>query len=100
MAVEFEEITRQEKNILANTMEQTLLTIGSQLVLIAFASPKMLLNYIPFMNICFVVGRIAFWAGYPKYRAFGFCLSFIPSAFAIKLCWFSALGISKWLHME
>lgn len=102
MASEYDEITREDQNILTNTIEQTVLSLATQYILIACCSnsPQIVLKVIPFMNLTFIFGRICFWAGYPKYRLFGFLFTFIPSAAVIKFCWSSVLGLNKFIGIE
>jgi hypothetical protein len=101
MAGEFEELTRHDSNVLSNTMEQTLLTLLAQYVLIAhFSRPEVVIKVIPFLNISYFYGRIAFLIGYPKYRSYGFCFTFLPAAMVIKYCWFSVIGINRFLGLE
>ena len=88
------EVSKAEQNILTNTVEQTLLSLLSQTILLPLLTPLQVLKVIPTMNILFLVGRISFAIGYPKFRSFGFCFSIIPSVLAIKFVWFELLGIN------
>lgn len=90
-----EDICLADSKILLNTLEQTVLTIGVQLVLIMYLEPQFIVKVIPFMNIAFIFGRILFWIGYPKYRHFGFCFSMIPAFMAIKFIWFELIGLNR-----
>ena len=90
-------LTEVDQRILQNTMEQTLLTVICQLMMMAVMKPIETLKVIPFINLWFIVGRFLFWAGYPRYRTFGFCFSMVPAFFAIKFVWFRILGIEDWI---
>ena len=95
MDSEGNEISKADQNMLTNTVEQTLLSLLSQVILIVFLNPQQVLKVIPSMNILFLVGRILFCIGYPKFRSFGFCFSMIPSVLGIKFVWFEILGINS-----
>ena len=90
-------LTEVDQRLLQNTIEQTLLSILSQFMILGVMTAQETLKVIPFINIWFVVGRLLFWGGYPRYRTFGFCFSMVPSFFAIKLVWFRILGIEDWI---
>lgn len=78
-----EDVVQKAKNILQNTVEQTLLNFVNQIVLISWI-PADQMFLIPLFAILFVFGRIAFMIGYtisPRYRTFGFALTFAPSLF-------------------
>lgn len=94
MDTEGMEVSKAEQNMLTNTVEQTLLSLLSQIILLPFLKPVQVLRVIPTMNILFLVGRISFTIGYPKFRSFGFSFSMIPSVLAIKFVWFELLGIN------
>ena len=70
--------------ILQNTLEQTVLAIGSHVSLAAAAGPRAML-WIPPLVVLFCLGRLAFWIGYAGgagRRAFGFGTTFYPTVFA------------------
>lgn len=90
-----EDICLADSKILLNTLEQTVLTISVQLVLIMYLDPHFIVKVIPFMNIAFIIGRLLFWIGYPRYRHFGFCFSMIPAFMAIKFIWFELVGLNR-----
>jgi uncharacterized membrane protein YecN with MAPEG domain len=75
----------QARAALQNSVEQSLLAIIAHVAL-ALALPSDRMAFV-FALIClFVVGRIAFWIGYPKgaaARAFGFALTFYPTIMAL-----------------
>lgn len=62
----------------ANTIEQFILALASQLVLITFIDSTQIIKFIPLLNLLFIIGRITFWLGYPRYRAFGFMVCSVP----------------------
>lgn len=90
-------LTEVDQRLLQNTIEQTLLSVLSQFMILGVMTANETLKVIPFINIWFVIGRFLFWAGYPRYRTFGFCFSMVPSFFSIKLVWFRVLGIEDWI---
>ena len=74
---------RMFQAILQNTLEQSVLAVLAHLVWAA-SVPGAWLGAIPAAVILFVVGRIAFAAGYSggaPARAFGFALTFYPTMF-------------------
>ncbi len=73
-----EKRTEAAKNIFTNSLEQFTMSIFSQLILVTYLEPKVILNVIPVINLLFIVGRITFWLGYPTRRAFGFNLTNMP----------------------
>ncbi len=76
-----------------NTLEQTMLAAVAWAGL-ALALPAAELTLIPKLAVLFVIGRVIFWMGYlfaPWARAYGFALTFYPTA--IALVWL-ALKIS------
>ncbi|RWS24233.1 hypothetical protein B4U80_00130 [Leptotrombidium deliense] len=75
--------TRVAKNMLQNTVEQYLLHISCQLLLITYLDADLIIKVIPLMCAFFVVGRIAFFFGYPKHRLFGFVVTSFPHHIAI-----------------
>ena len=90
-----EDICLADSKILLNTLEQTVLTIGTQLVLVTYLEPEYIIKVIPSINIAFILGRVLFWIGYPRYRHFGFCFSMIPAFMAIKFIWFEIIGLNQ-----
>ena len=66
------------KNILNNSFEQFVLALVSQLILVQHINPEQTLKYIPALALLFVIGRVTFWLGYPRYRLFGFLVNLIP----------------------
>lgn len=78
-----DETTEQEvevfKRILTNSFEQIIISVLAQLTFVSFAEPLTILKFIPYINIVQFVGRVAFLAGYPLYRAFGFNCTAVPN---------------------
>lgn len=70
---------KELRNVLNNSFEQLFISFFSQLIFVSFAQPDVILKLIPVINIIQLFGRIAFFAGYPKYRGFGFTLSILPN---------------------
>ena len=78
-----EDLVEKAKNILTNTVEQTVFNFVNQLVLVSWI-PQEQMFIVPLLAILFVVGRVSFMIGYtikPRYRTFGFILTFFPSFF-------------------
>ena len=80
---EHEDLVEVGNNVLRNTMEQLILTTMAQLSLISYLPAADVARVIPFMNITFLIGRITYYAGYPKLRTYGFTMTFLPTAAAI-----------------
>lgn len=66
-----------QSKIHQNTLEQYILSLSNQLILSTFLAPELFLRVIPLLNILFIIGRILFWAGYPKYRTAGFLINIV-----------------------
>lgn len=69
-----------QKNILANTLEQTLAFLMITLVLTTYLESAEM-RIIPAYSALWVVGRFFFWLGYPSYRSFGMSFTLIPIPF-------------------
>lgn len=67
------------KNVLTNSFESVVISVFSQLIFVSFAEPMTVLKMIPLINIVQFVGRVAFFAGYPMQRAFGFNCTVLPN---------------------
>ena len=93
-----DDLLEVDQRILQNTLEQTLLSFLCQLILLDFLSPLETLKVIPFINIWFFLGRILFWALYPRYRTFGFCFSMVPNALSLKVVLCRIFGIEDWVR--
>lgn len=78
-----EKHVQQQKNILTNSFEQIILSSFNQLIFVSFADPTSTLRLIPAINLVQFVGRIAFFAGYPLYRTFGFSLTLLPNTLLV-----------------
>jgi len=74
-----EKRTEMAKNNFNNSLEQFIMSIMSQLILVTHLEPESILNVIPTLNLLFIMGRITFWLGYPKYRTFGFGVTAFPT---------------------
>jgi hypothetical protein len=74
-----------DRAVLANTVEQLVLLVFAHVGL-ALALPDRALPVIPILVALFLVGRVTFWLGYrrsPPARAFGFGVTFYPTAAAL-----------------
>lgn len=80
-----ENLVFRANSVLRNYVEQFIISAFAQLVLISHLSAKQTSQFIPLMNLFFVVGRVTFWAGYPRSRSFGFFCCLIPSITATCL---------------
>lgn len=74
-----EERVQGIKNVLTNSFEQVVISLFSQLIFVSFAEPITILKYIPLINVIQFIGRVAFFAGYPLKRGFGFHCSLLPN---------------------
>lgn len=74
-----EKQVQQIKNILTNSMEQVFLSSMLQLAFASFAEPALFKNLIPAVNVVQLVGRVAFFFGYPYYRTLGYVLTSLPN---------------------
>jgi len=81
---EAEEEVAVAKNIMQNSIEQFLMSAFAQIISISFLDKSILIKVIPLINLLFVLGRVTFWLGYPKYRTFGFMCSAIPNTLLIN----------------
>ena len=68
----------RQRNVLNNSMEQFILSLVSQLILVQYLTSEETVKYIPVLSQLFIIGRVTYWLGYPKYRLFGFMLNIIP----------------------
>jgi len=75
---------QEAKNIMQNSIEQFLMSAFAQIICISFMDKSLLIKVIPMVNILFLIGRITFWLGYPKYRTFGFMCSAVPNTLIIN----------------
>ena len=80
-----EALVASSVNIFTNSIEQFLMSLAAQLTLITFIESEKIIRLIPLINIAYVVGRILFWIGYPKYRTLGMTVTMLPTSLAIYL---------------
>ena len=78
----------QANSILTNSLEQFIINALCQLALITYLNEEETLKVIPLLNMLFVVGRITFWLGYPKMRAFGIHTTLSVNSAATIYCLF------------
>ena len=64
-----------QKQVLQNSFEQFVLHVANQLILASNMAPDLLIRVIPLTNVLFIIGRLLFWLGYPKYRTAGFLIN-------------------------
>ncbi|KAI1279029.1 hypothetical protein HDE_14118 [Halotydeus destructor] len=70
---------QSQKNIMTNSIEQTLFTFGVQLSMLPYLTGEEVITVIPLINVLFFAGRILFAIGYPNYRGTGFAMTYLPS---------------------
>ncbi|XP_054162273.1 transmembrane protein 79-like [Oppia nitens] len=83
----YESVVERSNKILTNTLEQFVMNAINQLILSTYLSESNL-RFIPLLNVYFLIGRIGFWIGYqiaPKYRIFGFIVTFVPTLLVFSL---------------
>jgi len=90
-----EHLTLKLNKILTNSCEQALILIISQLILVDYLTPTMVLQFIPSINILFIVGRFLFLFGYPRYRGVGFLMSYAVSFLMIVVIWVNIIASSS-----
>lgn len=90
---ENEDIVHESNQILNNSMEQILMSIISQVSLIAYLSSQQTVALIPLINVWHLIGRIAFWIGYPKYRTFGVMSTLTPTVMSVGYCLYQLLAV-------
>lgn len=81
-----EYIVEEANKILNNSLEQFILSLFSQIILLAYITPEQTMTLIPLINGWHLVGRIAFWLGYPMYRTFGVMSTMTPTVISITFC--------------
>ena len=64
-------------NNFRNTIEQFILSFGTQLVLVTCLSADQVLNYIPALNILYIMGRLPLRLA--QYRSYGFIVTVAPT---------------------
>jgi len=82
-----ESVVDKSTRILTNSLEQFVVNAINQLILSTYLSESNL-RLIPLLNVYFLIGRLTFWIGYqigPKYRTFGFVVSFWPTLITFGL---------------
>lgn len=70
------------QRVLANSVEQVLVSVTTQLALTAIVDGYTLVRTIPILNFLWFIGRVFYFLGYPKYRCFGWPLTFYSIAAA------------------
>jgi hypothetical protein len=75
----YEKITEAAKIIFTNSLKQFVISIVSQLILVAQLEPNYILNVISTLNLLFIFGRFVFSLGYSKHRSFSFALTSLPT---------------------
>ena len=81
-----DDLVEESVNINTNSIEQFIQNVVAQICIIANLEGGKVIQVIPMMNVFFLLGRICFWFGYPKYRAFGMTMTMFPTSLAIYFC--------------
>lgn len=92
-----EALIEKPVRILTNTVEQTILTVISQLVLSTYIRTEYM-YWMPFLVFLFVLGRILFMVGYmihPKFRGVGFVIATFASSSTLLFNLVCALGFVR-----
>ena len=69
------------------------MSVISQVTLLAYLTPQQTVTLIPLINGWHVVGRIAFWLGYPDYRTFGVTSTLAPTLISAVICMYRFLAV-------
>ena len=96
-----ESFVEKPVRILTNTLEQFIFNVANQLILATYL-PAHNMHVIPFFVFMFTFGRIAFMIGYninPKYRTFGFTLTFLPSFLLFNFNLLHTSGMTRIISM-
>lgn len=70
----FEYNVRSLKNVLANSIEQAVISLVTQLTLIAYFDSQLTARWIPLINTIYLISRVIYYIGYPQHRWLGFAL--------------------------
>lgn len=81
-----ENLVEESVKINTNSTEQFIQNVMAQICVLANLEGDKVIRVIPMMNVFFLLGRICFWFGYPKYRAFGMTMTMFPASLAIYFC--------------
>ncbi|MBM9514622.1 MAPEG family protein [Desulfogranum marinum] len=75
------------QSLLQNTLEQLVIAVGAYTAW-CLVMPAAWLSAVPLCSLAFAIGRLSFYTGYQKgapSRAFGFALTFYPTALLLLL---------------
>ena len=79
-----EPLMAESQRILNNSLEQFVIHIFTLLILVSYIDQEhLIVKTVLVLNALFIIGRVLFWLGYPKYRAVGYSLHFIPISFVL-----------------
>jgi len=78
-----EHLVKASININTNSIEQLVYSVVGQISLLSCLDSNKTVSIIPLLNVIWVFGRILYWLGYPKYRAFGMTLTVFPVSLAL-----------------
>lgn len=81
----WEEHVQVAKNMLTNSIEHSAVFTFALLTMSIELDAVMVGRMVPGLTAIFMAGRVAFWLGYPRYRAFGFGLSNFPILVALSV---------------
>lgn len=77
-------LVEQRQRILQNTLEQLVIKVILSLTLCTVLQSNELM-VLPIFTFLFILGRLTFALGYPKYRSFGFLMNLSSSIFIIAV---------------
>lgn len=77
-------LVEQRQRILQNTLEQLVVKVILSLTLCTVLQPNELM-LLPVFTFLFILGRLTFALGYPKYRSFGFLMNLSSTIFIVGL---------------
>ena len=89
-----EHLVQREKNMLANTLEQTVLFLLLLLSLTVYIQPSQM-RLIPLYTILFITARVLFLVGYSintDYRGVGIMTHFMANIFVVCLVGYLCIG--------
>lgn len=90
-----ENLVEAQVKIFTNSVEQFVISVVGQVTLITFLESEKIISIIPLINVLYLIGRIFFWIGYPKFRAFGMTVTMFPISLSIFFILYRF--VSHWL---
>jgi hypothetical protein len=78
-----ENLVAASVKVFTNSIEQFVISVVGQVTLITFLESEKIITLIPLINVMYLIGRIFFWIGYPKFRSFGMTVTMFPISLSI-----------------